>query len=139
MRRVYLDANNTRFPQVGQGDVLLTAATTGREGTGNGEEIGDVANVRIGREGVALAYGEKEGHRHMLTPLIDGEEIEVFKQSASGATQTVTVFQTPTGGAALAHPDHGTLIIPGGVMVIVMAGQREHSPAAKEGHVSKAD
>lgn len=122
--------------QQAQGDVLLTAASPGSGGT---YEIPDTANLKIGSQGVALAYGEKEGHRHMLAPLVAGEEIEVYTQAQKGSTQTVTVFQTPKGGASLQHPEHGTLIIPGGIMTVAMAGQQEHSPTAPGGATKRAD
>lgn len=134
MRRIGL---SPEIYQQAQGDVILTAASA--SGKGSEYSIPDTASLKIDSKGVALAYGEKEGHRHMLVPLVAGEEIEIYTQTQKGSTQTVTVFQTPPGGAALQHPEHGTLMIPGGVMIVAMAGQKEHSPASPEGATRRAD
>lgn len=124
--------------QRAQGDVILTAVQeVSYESDVN--RVPTDSSVTVDSRGFKLADGEKPGHSHVLRPVSASETVKVLTQRSNAGAQTITLLEIPANGAILDHPEHGTLVIPGGITIVAMAGAAEYAPAAPTGGMSVKD
>ena len=71
-----------------------------------------------------VAEGEATGHSHVVTPLVDGQEVEMWE---FGGMRFLTI---PEGGAKIVHQEHGEQVIQKGNYQVRI--EEDYDPFAQE-------